>query len=111
MAADVEPIALVFVGPADAADQAGIGFKHHAGLAVPGELIGPGEPCGTAPDDHRVECRDDCLGARIIHPGPAMRQHTGANRLCIGRIHAHPRLHVREECGSLATLNSTARQA
>ena len=35
VAADVEPVSLVLVGPADAADQPGVGLEHDARSAVP----------------------------------------------------------------------------
>ncbi len=53
VAADVEPIALVLVGPADAADQLGVGFEDDAGVAVLGQLIGGRQPGRAAAGDHR----------------------------------------------------------
>ena len=89
MAADIEPVPLVLIGPADAADQPGIGLEHHARSAVPRELIGAGESRGTAAGNHHLIRRDDELGTGVIDARPAVGNLTGANRLRLGRFHAH----------------------
>ena len=55
VAADVEAIPLVLVGPADAADQPGIGLEDDARSAVLRQLVGGGQPAGTAAGDHRLD--------------------------------------------------------
>ena len=72
MAADVEAITLVLVGPADAAHQAGVGFEHDARLAVFAQLVGGGQPGGAAAGNDRIVGRHDRDGFRIIDPRPAM---------------------------------------
>ena len=74
VAADVEAIPLVLVGPADPADQPGVGFEHHAGAAVLAQLVGSRQPRRTAAGNHRAMGGNDGLGRRIVPLRPAVRR-------------------------------------
>ena len=80
MAADVEAISFVLVGPADPADQAWVGFEDDAGLAVLGQLVGGGEPGRAAAGDDGVVGGDDGDRRRIINSRPAMRNELPGER-------------------------------
>ena len=64
MAADIESITLVLVGPADSADEPWVGLEHHAAPSVPGELECRGESGRAAAGDHGVESGDHRLASR-----------------------------------------------
>ena len=85
MAADVEAIALVLVGPADAADQARVGFENDARLAVLAQLVGGGQPGRPAAGDDGLVGRHDRDRLRIINPRPAMGNESGRNVSDCGR--------------------------
>ncbi len=92
MAADVEPVSLVLVGPADPADERGLGLQDDARAAVPGQLVGGGEPGRPgAGDDRGVRGDDGDLG-RVVDPGPAVGRQAGSDafRSRNRRIGAHP---------------------
>src|SRR5205823_13846221 len=57
--ADIEPIALVLVGPADAPDHPGIGFEDDAGLAVLAQLVRGGQAGRSAAGNNRFIRADD----------------------------------------------------
>jgi hypothetical protein len=94
VAADVEPVPFVMIGAGDAADHPRICLEHDALPAVPGQLVSPCEARGAAPGDDGLVGGDDRLCSVVFDSGPAMGQETGANRLRLGRIRAHPRLRL-----------------
>ena len=94
--ADVKAESLVFVGPADAAHQAGVRFEHHAGPAVLGKLVGASQSRGAAAGDHRLERGHHRLALGLLNTRPAVGNQTGADGLRLGRLHAHPRLLIQE---------------
>ena len=78
VSADVEAIAFVLVGPADAADQPRVGFENDARLAVLAQLVGGGQPGRAAAGDDGLVGRHDRDRRRIINPRPAMGNEPGA---------------------------------
>ena len=72
MAADIEAIAFVLVGPADPADHAWVGLEDDAGFAVLAQLVGRGQPGRAAAGDDGLVGGDDGDRCRIINPRPAM---------------------------------------
>ncbi len=81
VAADIEPVPLVFVGPTDPTDQPRIGLEHHARSAVPRELMGAGKARGAAAGDHRLVSCNDGLRTGVINARPAVGNLAGAYRL------------------------------
>ena len=92
VAADVEPIALVLVGPADPADQVRVRLERDARVAVPGQLVGRGQPGRTRAGDHRGVRRDDRDRLGVVDLRPAMRGQGDAEFLQARRFGAHPGL-------------------
>ena len=90
--ADVEAIALVLVGPADASDHPRVRLEDHAGLAVLGQLICGGQAGWSAPGDDRFVGLDDGDGTGILHTGPSMWNQPGAHRLRLRPHLAHDRV-------------------
>ena len=72
MAADVESVALVLVGSADAADESRVGFEHDARVAVLGQLVRAGQAGWTAAGDHGLKGRDDRFRIGLLDARPAM---------------------------------------
>src|SRR5262249_49818422 len=104
--ADVESVALVLVGPADPADQPGVGLEDHAGLAMPAQLVGGGQAGRTPAGDDGFIRIDDRDRPRIVHSRPAMGDPSGAYRLRLRPYPIHgpaPRPAPRPNCGSHAT--------
>ena len=52
MAADIEAISLIIIGPTDPADHLRIGLEHDAWRVMLGQLISRGEPRRSSARDH-----------------------------------------------------------
>ena len=92
VAADIEPIAFVLVGPADPADECWLGLEDDAGGTVAGQLVGGGEAGGTGAGDDGGMGGDDGDLAGLLDPGPSVRGQAGSDAFRAGtwRIGAHP---------------------
>ena len=62
MAADIEAIAFVFIGAADAADHSWVGLEHHALVSVTSQLIGARQAGGAATGDDGLVGSNDRFG-------------------------------------------------
>ena len=93
VAADIEAVALVLLGPADAADADRVGLKDDAGHAVAGQLVGGGQAGGAgAGDDGRIGGDHARVGTAPLNPLPAMRPGHGARGLGSRRVRPHDAL-------------------